>query len=82
MALLVTITMILAYRWRDRPRWSTAAWLGGMIALAALARGEAILLIPLLAVPWVLLTRSLTWRAAGDISSSWSWHVAPCSPRG
>jgi 4-amino-4-deoxy-L-arabinose transferase-like glycosyltransferase len=63
MALLVTITIILAYRWRDRPRWSTAAWLGAMIALAALARGEAILLIPLLAIPWILLTRSLTWRA-------------------
>ncbi|HZX55204.1 MAG TPA: glycosyltransferase family 39 protein, partial [Ilumatobacteraceae bacterium] len=60
MALLVTITMILAYRWRDRPRVSTAAWFGAVIALAALARGEAILLIPLLAVPWILLTRSLT----------------------
>ena len=60
MALLVTVTLILAYRWRDRPRLKTAALLGAVIALAALARGEGILLLPLLAVPWILLTRSLT----------------------
>ena len=40
MALLVTVTMILAYRWRDRPRFATAALFGAVIALAALARGE------------------------------------------
>ena len=59
MALLVTVTMILAYRWRDRPRLATAALLGAVMALAALARGEGILLVPLLAVPWIMLTRSL-----------------------
>ena len=59
MALLVTVTMILAYRWRDRPRPATAALLGATMALAALARGEGILLVPLLAVPWIMLTRSL-----------------------
>jgi Dolichyl-phosphate-mannose-protein mannosyltransferase len=66
MALLVTATMILAYRWRDRPRLGTAALFGATIALAALARGEGILLLPLLAVPWILLTRTLSravrWR--------------------
>src|SRR5258706_2990895 len=62
MALLVTITMILAYRWRDRPHLATAALFGAMIALAALARGEGILLLPLLAVPWIMFTRSLTRR--------------------
>jgi hypothetical protein len=66
MALLVTVTMILAYRWRDRPRLATAALFGATIALAALARGEGILLLPLLAVPWILLTRTLSravrWR--------------------
>ena len=40
MALLVTVTMIVAYRWRDRPRLATAALLGAVIGLAALARGE------------------------------------------
>ncbi|MEP7113485.1 MAG: glycosyltransferase family 39 protein [Ilumatobacteraceae bacterium] len=63
MALLVTVTMIVAYRWRDRPRVATAALLGAMIALAALARGEGILLLPLLAVPWIMFTRALS-RAA------------------
>ncbi len=62
MALLVTVTMIVAYRWRDRPRLRTAALFGAVIALAALARGEGVLLLPLLALPWVLLTRSLSLR--------------------
>ena len=59
MALLVTVTMILAYRWRDRPRLVTAALFGATMALAALARGEGILLVPLLALPWIMFTRSL-----------------------
>jgi 4-amino-4-deoxy-L-arabinose transferase-like glycosyltransferase len=60
MALLVTVSMIVAYRWRDRPRLATAALFGAVIALAALARGEGILLLPLLALPWMMLTRTLT----------------------
>jgi Dolichyl-phosphate-mannose-protein mannosyltransferase len=60
MALLVTVTMIVAYRWRDRPRLATAALLGAVIALAALARGEGVLLLPLLALPWIMLTRTLS----------------------
>jgi 4-amino-4-deoxy-L-arabinose transferase-like glycosyltransferase len=60
MALLVTVTMIVAYRWRDRPRLTTAALLGAVIGLAALARGEGVLLLPLLALPWIALTRSLS----------------------
>lgn len=60
MALLITVSMIVAYRWRDRPRFATAALFGAVIALTALARGEGILLLPLLALPWMMLTRSLT----------------------
>ena len=63
MALLVTITMIVAYRWRDRPRLATAALFGAVIALTALARGEGILLLPLLALPWIMFTKSLARRA-------------------
>ncbi|MEY2583783.1 MAG: hypothetical protein QOE09_3632, partial [Ilumatobacteraceae bacterium] len=62
MALLVTVTMIVAYRWRDHTRLRTAALFGAVIALAALARGEGVLLLPLLALPWILLTRSLSLR--------------------
>ncbi len=62
MALLATITMIVAYRWRDRPRLATAALFGAVIALTALARGEGILLVPLLALPWMMFTRSLAPR--------------------
>ena len=60
MALLVTVTMIVAYRWRDRPRLATAALFGAVIGLVALARGEGLLLLPLLALPWIMLTRSLS----------------------
>ncbi|HSB86859.1 MAG TPA: glycosyltransferase family 39 protein, partial [Ilumatobacteraceae bacterium] len=63
MALLVTLSMIVAYRWRDRPHRGTAALLGALIALAALARGEGVLLLPLLALPWMMLTRSIGRRA-------------------
>ena len=62
MALLVTATIIIAYRWRDRPRPATAALFGAAIALTALTRGEGILLLPLLALPWMLLTKSLMRR--------------------
>jgi hypothetical protein len=49
--------VILAYRWRDRPRLTTAAAIGATIGLAALTRGEGILLAVLLVVPWMGLRR-------------------------
>jgi len=50
----------LAYRWRRSPRWGWAAALGAGIALAALTRGEAVLLLALLVLPLVALRPQLT----------------------
>ncbi len=66
MALLVTWCIIAVYRWCDGPRLTLAAAIGALIALAALARGEGVLLGPLLAMPMMLRLRTLSvatrWR--------------------
>jgi 4-amino-4-deoxy-L-arabinose transferase-like glycosyltransferase len=65
-ALCTTLAALLAYRYRDRPSVARSMWLGAVIGLATLTRGEGLLLVPLLVVPWVLRTRSrpanLRWR--------------------
>jgi len=61
-ALITTTVIAVAYRWRDRPRRSVAVALGALIGMAALTRGEGLLLGPLLAVPWMLRHRVLALR--------------------
>lgn len=61
-ALTIGLTILAAYRFRTTPTWASAALVGAAIALAALTRGEAILLLVFLAVPLVLLTTRLDWR--------------------
>ncbi len=65
-ALLTTACILVAYRWGDRPTRAGAALLGALIGLAALTRGEGLLLGPLLAVPWILRKRAVAlgerWR--------------------
>ena len=56
---LVVGALLLAYRLLDEPSRRTAAALGALIGLAALARQEALLLLPLLVLP-------LAWRARTD----------------
>jgi hypothetical protein len=51
LGLLVALSMLAAYRLIDRPGLGRAALLGAVIGLAALTRGEAILLLVLL-LPW------------------------------
>src|SRR5690606_17340487 len=43
-ALLTTTCILVAHRWRDQPSIVTAAGLGVLIGLAALTRGEGLLL--------------------------------------
>lgn len=62
MAGLVAVCILCAYRWRDRPRWGIAAGIGALIALAALARGEGLLIGPLMVTPWMLSNRAIAWR--------------------
>jgi 4-amino-4-deoxy-L-arabinose transferase-like glycosyltransferase len=65
-ALLTTLVILVAYRWRDQHRIWQAVVLGGLIGLAALARGEGIFLGAVLAMPWMLRDRELAlkdrWR--------------------
>ena len=49
--LLVALTLLAAYRYVAAPDVRAALLLGALIGLAALTRGEALLLIPLLLVP-------------------------------
>ncbi len=64
-ALLTTSCVLLAYRWRDRPTWWCSAAIGALIGLAALTRGEGLLLAPLLVMPWMLRNYDL------DLGDRW-----------
>ncbi|MFM2182591.1 MAG: hypothetical protein RJB61_885, partial [Actinomycetota bacterium] len=63
MALLVTLVMICSYRWMSAPLVRWAAALGALVGLTALARGEGLLLAPLLITPLILLRRELSLRS-------------------
>jgi 4-amino-4-deoxy-L-arabinose transferase-like glycosyltransferase len=58
---LVVLCVYVAYRWRERPTWAAAAAIGALIALAALARGEGVLLGGLLAMPLMFGQRDMSW---------------------
>ena len=51
-----------AYQFWDRPTWRTAALMGAGISLAALSRAEAVILFPLLAIPFAFMRREQPWR--------------------
>lgn len=51
LGLLVVLALLAAYTLKDRPAPWRAALFGGLVGLAALTRGEAIFLIPLLVLP-------------------------------
>ena len=64
--------LLLAYRLHDRPSVWIAAALGAAIALATLTRTEALLLIPLLALP-------VAWRAGSDWRGRGALAAAACA---
>jgi hypothetical protein len=59
--LLVALAVLQALRAAQRPSLAGAAMLGALVALATLTRSEAILLLPLLAVPVGLRARDRRW---------------------
>ncbi|MBO0732582.1 MAG: hypothetical protein J2P57_25200, partial [Acidimicrobiaceae bacterium] len=61
---LVLLVLGTAYRLWRAPSWQRAAVLGGVLALAALARDEMALLVVFILVP-LALTRRVTWRERG-----------------
>jgi 4-amino-4-deoxy-L-arabinose transferase-like glycosyltransferase len=56
---LVALTLLGAYRLRDRATWGAAALLGTAIGFACLVRSEALLFLPLLVLP-------VAWRVGHD----------------
>lgn len=62
MALCCLTVVYGAYRWREQPmaRWAVA--MGAITGLAALTRGEGLLLAVILIVPWILTHRVLPRR--------------------
>jgi len=56
------IAVLAAYAWWAKPTMKRAVLLGVTVALCALARAEAVLYIPLLAAPLILLDRRHPWR--------------------
>jgi 4-amino-4-deoxy-L-arabinose transferase-like glycosyltransferase len=62
LGLLVALLLLAAYRLVESPTTSRALALGAVAGLAALTRGEALLLLPLVLVP--LARRPAGWRAA------------------
>jgi 4-amino-4-deoxy-L-arabinose transferase-like glycosyltransferase len=63
--LLIAGAVLLAFRLRDRADTRSAAWLGAIVALAALTRSEALALLPLLVLPVALTRPARRWWLAG-----------------
>lgn len=62
MAGFTTAATYALYRWIERPRAATIVLVGVLVGLAALTRGEALLMVPIFFGAVVLLRRSLPWR--------------------
>jgi Dolichyl-phosphate-mannose-protein mannosyltransferase len=70
-ALTITLCIYFAYRFSNRPTLGRAAILGVLCGIAALARTELILLVPLFGI-WFLVARhrvmrAVRWRAFGAL---------------
>ena len=73
---LIVGSLLAALWYRQEPGWRRAALLGALIGLAALTRGEALLLLVLLVAP---VTRS--WRAFGVALVAFAVVLAPWTIR-
>jgi hypothetical protein len=83
-ALLITLTLLTAYRYMDAPSLRRAALVGACIALATLTRGEALGLLVLLALPLAYRAhagRRARLRAAGVMFAAFLVLLAPWTVR-
>jgi hypothetical protein len=76
---LLAASLWLALRFGRAPSAGRAATLGAVLGLAALARGEALLLVPLLLIPLAWRARSLTVGVA--MLAAFALVVAPWTAR-
>jgi hypothetical protein len=80
-ALAIAVTLILAFRFIDRPTARRAAALGLAIGLATLVRGEAIALLVVLLVPVVLQVPRERRKLVGIALAAALVTIAPWSVR-
>jgi 4-amino-4-deoxy-L-arabinose transferase-like glycosyltransferase len=60
-ALTVAATLFATYRLLRAPSWTNAAGVGIACGLAALSRGELLLLVPLVVLPAIFTVREASW---------------------
>jgi hypothetical protein len=63
--LVIAATLLFAYRLWDSRSWSDAVVLGLLIGLSALTRPEAVILVPLLGIPFLFSKRDPMARRVG-----------------
>ena len=78
---LVAVSLLLAYRLRERRDLASAAGLGAVVALAALTRSEGLLLIVLLALPAALVRRPRRWLLSAACLAACVLTLAPWAIR-
>jgi 4-amino-4-deoxy-L-arabinose transferase-like glycosyltransferase len=76
---LAAFAMLVAYRLVERPSLREALLLGVLVGLAALSRGEGLLLLPLLLVP--LVRRPAGLRSAAVVVLAFAAVLAPWTVR-
>jgi 4-amino-4-deoxy-L-arabinose transferase-like glycosyltransferase len=81
LGLLVVVCALAAYRLLERPSIGRAALLGAAIGLATLTRGEAILLLVLLALPVALRLRGRRLATLGAAVAAFALVMAPWTIR-
>lgn len=74
---LIALALLVAHGLREQPTFTAAASLGAAIGAAALTRGEALLLIPLLAAPAVWQPRDGRWRRLATCCAVTALVVSP-----
>jgi 4-amino-4-deoxy-L-arabinose transferase-like glycosyltransferase len=79
--LLIAAALLAALRLRDRADARSAALLGAVVALAALTRSEALLLVPLLVLPVALTRPAGRWRLAAIAVLAAAVLIAPWTAR-
>lgn len=82
--LLVATALVVAYRLREHASWALALLLGALLGLAALTRGEALILLPVLALGLCLLEPAPARRRAlrfAAICAGAALMIAPWTAR-
>ena len=78
---LVAAALLVALRVRDGGGWGAAAALGALVALAALTRSEALVLMVLLALPVAMWRRDGRWTRAAACVGACVLVLAPWAVR-